>query len=240
MVARNRRWRLELRKLDGNVYLSHTSYFILDRPDVKIYPHLLACAHCDSVYRRRELAHGEVAHCARCTSVLVRGATPNPDRWLALTVTAAVAWLLVMTCPIVRVEIAGLHNEVYLWQALTSLDLGPMAGIMVIAGLVVVGIPAMQIGLMTWLLRFARRGLQAPGFARIIRLLVAIRPWSMVEVSMVGALVTIVKLSAYLTIELLPGMWALAALMLLLTLICRRDPRLLWHLDLAPDPCRES
>lgn len=204
---------------------------------MKTYPHLFACAHCDSVYRRRELAHGEVAHCARCESLLIRGAPPNPDRWLALCVAAAVAWLIAMICPVVRVEIAGLHNEINVWQAVLALDLGPMAVIMVVAGLAVVGIPALQIGLLIWLLMHARQGLRAPGFARAIKLLAVMRPWSMVEVAMVGALVTMVKLSAYLSIETMPGMWGMLALMCLLTLIVRRDPRWLWALDLQAPAC---
>lgn len=39
---------------------------------MNVYPHLVACEHCDSVYQRCALAAGEVARCRRCEAVLQR------------------------------------------------------------------------------------------------------------------------------------------------------------------------
>ena len=52
---------------------------------------LLICEHCDTVYRRRPLARGEVACCERCNFVLERHPRLGPDQLLALTATAMLA-----------------------------------------------------------------------------------------------------------------------------------------------------
>ena len=54
------------------------------RPDegtrMKTFSQLIVCEHCDSVYRRRALAPGEVARCARCAMPLYRASRLDADR----------------------------------------------------------------------------------------------------------------------------------------------------------------
>jgi paraquat-inducible protein A len=57
---------------------------------MKTFPDLTVCEHCDSVYRRRPLAPGETARCARCAAPLYRASRLDVDRWLALA--AAGLW----------------------------------------------------------------------------------------------------------------------------------------------------
>jgi paraquat-inducible protein A len=52
----------------------------------------------------------------------------------------------------------------------------------------------------------------------------------MVEVGLLGILVAAIKLSNSLEVVPVAGLWATAALMVLLTLIARRDLHRLWEL----------
>lgn len=197
---------------------------------MKIFPNLVVCEHCDCVYRRHALAPDEVARCERCEAVLYRASRLDVDRWLALTVAAAIVFAIANVCPVIRISMQGLHNEATLWQSAAALAHGPAAPIALPAALAIIVVPFLQIGLLAWILVHARIGRRAPGFARAMRMLVAIRPWSMVEVGLLGILVAVIKLSGFVQVAPGAGIWATAGLMVFLTLIANRDIAGLWEM----------
>lgn len=197
---------------------------------MKIFPGLVVCEHCDSVYHRRTLGSGERAHCERCAAVLYRASQLDIDRWLALTVAAAIVFVIANVCPVIRISLQGLHNESTLWQAAAALAHGAAAPIALPTALSVIIVPFLQIALLGWVLIHARRGRRAPGFAQAMRMLVALRPWSMIEVCLLGILVAVIKLSSMVQVAPGAGIWATAVLMVLITLIASRDLHGLWEL----------
>jgi paraquat-inducible protein A len=194
------------------------------------FPHLHICEHCASVYQRHALAPGETACCRRCGAVLYRAGRLDLDRWLALTVTAAILFAIADVCPLIRIGTQGLHSEATLWQSAAALAQGPAAPIALPAALAIVVLPAVQIGLLIWLLVHARLGRRAPGFAWAMRALAAIRPWSMVEVGLLGILVAVIKLAGFVEVAPGAGIWAMAALVACLALIVGHDIDRLWEL----------
>jgi paraquat-inducible protein A len=197
---------------------------------VRTFPEWVVCEHCDSVYRRVALTNGQVARCERCRALLYRASRLDTERWLALTIAAAIMFVIANVCPVVRISLQGLHNEVTLWQSAAALAHGPAAPIAVPAALSIIVVPFLQIALLGWILVFARHNRCAPGFAPAMRMLVALRPWSMVEVCMLGILVAIIKLSSFLEVAPGPGIWAMAVLMVLITIIANRDVHWLWDM----------
>ncbi len=196
---------------------------------MRTFPDLIACEHCDHVYRRVALARGEVAHCEMCGAVLYRAERLGIEQMLALTVAAAIVFVLANVYPVIRISMSGLHNEATLWQSVAALAQGGAAPIAVPTALVVIAVPFLQIVLLGWVLAFARVGRRAPAFALAMRVLHGLRPWSMVEVCLLGALVAIVKLSGYLVVMPGIGIWAMAALAVLIPLIASRDTHWLWQ-----------
>jgi paraquat-inducible protein A len=63
-----------------------------------------------------------------------------------------------------------------------------------------------------------------------MKLLHRMRPWSMTEVFLLGALVAIVKLSNWVPITAGAGIWAIAALTIVLALLGRCDPETWWSI----------
>lgn len=196
--------------------------------NMNVYPHLVACEHCDSVYQRCRLAAGEVARCRRCEAVLERANPLDADRWLALTLTTAVVFLIANICPVVRINLNGMHREATLWEFAWALAQGSVAPLAMVTALVIILVPLAQISLLSWVLIPARAGHRAPGFAGALRMLALLKPWSMVEVGILGILVAIIKLISLVEVTLGAGVWATAALMILLTLIAHRDFSSLW------------
>ncbi|MGH8347186.1 MAG: paraquat-inducible protein A, partial [Pseudomonas sp.] len=73
-------------------------------------------------------------------------------------------------------------------------------------------------------------GQRSPGFKLCMRWLETLRPWSMLEVCLLGAMVEVIKLSGLL--DVLPGigLFALAVLSLMMIRIAGRDIRELWDI----------
>lgn len=86
----------------------------------------------------------------------------------------------------------------------------------------------MQICLLCWLLGFATAGRAAPGFRTCMRALEHLRPWSMLEVCLLGILVAIIKLAGMLDVHPGFGLWALGMVTVLLILISGKGIRRLW------------
>jgi paraquat-inducible protein A len=196
---------------------------------MRTFPELIVCEHCASVHRRRALAPGETARCARCAATLHGAQGIDVDHRLALTLAAAILFVIANVCPVIRVSLQGLHHEATLWESAAALAQGPLILIAIPFALAVIAVPCAQIALLAWVLAHARAGRRAPGFAPAMRALAALRPWSMVEVCLLGILVSVVKLSSFLQVFPGPGLWAMAGLMLLLPLIASRDIHQLWE-----------
>ena len=188
----------------------------------------MVCEHCDSVYKRGTSGLGEEGRCAVCDAVLYRGGPPHLDRWLALAIAAAICFVIANTSPVLRLSLEQLHNDTTLWQAALALAAGPGGPIAAPLALFIIIVPGVQIGLLCWVLWYAYRGRRAPGFTEIMRLLVALRPWGMVEVGLLGILVTAIKLSSYMQVVPGYGLWAMGASLILYTLLAQRDVRSLW------------
>jgi paraquat-inducible protein A len=207
---------------------------------MRTFPNLVICEHCDSVYTRRILAPRETAYCNCCGATLYRAGLLNVDRRLALTVAAAIVFAIANACPVLRIGMQGLHSEATLWQAAAALAHGPTAPIALPAALALIVAPGLQICLLGWILVHARARRPAPGAASALRMLAALRPWSMVEVGLLALLVAVVKLAGFVDVAPGPGIWATAALVALLPLVAAHDAGRLWDVAGRAMPAREE
>jgi paraquat-inducible protein A len=176
-----------------------------------------------------------VASCTNCESVIYQAQDLNVRQRLALTVTAAIAFLIANICPVITINLHGLESHTTMWQAALALAQGDAAPIAVPTAAVAVLVPMLQIVILIWVLAFARNGERAPGFAPAMKMLNVLRPWSMIEVCMLGILVAVIKLSSLVQVYPGAGVWATAGLMVLMTLIAGRDVSQLWTLT-QPQP----
>lgn len=193
------------------------------------------CEHCDSLYEALPLSKGESAHCLRCAAVLGRSHRLSIEQLLALSIAAFVMFVFANVFPVISISMQGLHNEVTLWGSVQALAQGQITLIALVAGLAIILAPALQIALLFWVLFHAHRNEIAPGFKMCMRTLEHLRPWSMLEVCLLGILVAIVKLAGMLDVHAGVGLWAMAMLMVLIVLIAGKDIRRLWD-ELGVEP----
>ncbi|WP_044618023.1 paraquat-inducible protein A [Gynuella sunshinyii] len=198
---------------------------------MRTYPHLTICEYCDRVYSRRILKSGEIARCYVCDAVLYRSERLDLMQWLALVIATLFVFLMANFFPVIRISFQGLQNEITLWQSVAVFMRTDVALIAVPILLVVIVIPAIQISLLLWLLAFSVLNRQAPFWRMLIKLLIALKPWSMIDVCMLGILVAVVKLSGYLDVAAGMGLWATAVLTWMMTLITNKSFEPIWLLQ---------
>ena len=189
---------------------------------------LLICEHCDTVHRRRTLAKGEVAECACCGAVLERCRGMRTDTMLALVLTALVVFVQATLWPIVTLGLNGQHVAATLWDVIRMMWLDHSQVVAVLAAATLYVFPLAKILTLGWLLIYARSGRRAPGFRRLMVALHHLGPWTMSEVFVLGALVSIVKAHLYFDVLPDPGIYAYGALMLLITVFAGIDLTRLW------------
>lgn len=188
---------------------------------------LIACHDCDLVQHEVPLAPGTVAKCARCGAVLYRSSRFGRTHTLALSVTAAILFVIANIYPIIGIESQGNRHESTLFGAVQTLwqdDVGLVAGLVFVTILL---IPALELSLLIWL--HLTTSLTSGLAPHALRLVVAMQPWRMVEVFMLGLLVSVVKLSHLA--HIVPGvaLWSFAALLPLFALLNSTfNPRALW------------
>lgn len=177
---------------------------------------LIACHECDLIQREIQLPPGRTARCARCGAPLYRTPNRSIDHTLALTLTAAIVFILANAYPIIGLQIQTTRNDTSLISAVHTLW---SQGMWIVALLVLFTtflVPLFQLGVMVHILLALKRGQKPVGFNPIMRLLQHFNPWGMVEVFIIGVIVALVKLTHYGS--LIPGiaLWSLGILTLLL------------------------
>ncbi|MGK5022180.1 paraquat-inducible protein A [Janthinobacterium sp. LB2P10] len=202
---------------------------------------LISCHDCGVLYRKRPLRPREKARCSRCRSVLYRaasgrGASAGLDKVLALTLAAALAFLIAQFFPIVELDVNGLTSSATLLGSIRVLWYEQMQVVASMVFLSTIVFPAVELASLLYVALGLRSGVKVPGFNRVLRAVQIAREWGMTEVLMIGILITVVKMSSLATVLPQPGLFAFGALTLLLAIVVSFDPKALWNLgdDLTP------
>ena len=177
---------------------------------------LIACHDCDLLQREIPLNPGCAASCSRCGAVLYRNATDSIDRTLAYTLAAAVVFLVANSFPIFAIEVQGSVTGINLLGAVTSLRDQEMQTISFVVLVTTILVPALELATMTYLLLPLKFLRLPPGYTILLRLMRLVEPWGMIEVFMLGVLVSLVKLTS--TFKVIPGvaLWSFGLLTLLI------------------------
>lgn len=175
-------------------------------------PALIACLHCDLVQRLPALATGEAARCPRCAKLLWRHGADVLNRTLALTVAAAMLYLIANFAPMLGLEAVGRTAQTTVLGGAQQLWRDGRETVSVLVLFTVVIAPALQIGFLIAIIVGAQRPRPPHWIAILLRFHPATQIWSMIEVMLIGVLVALVKIAELATV--VPGLalYALAGL----------------------------
>jgi paraquat-inducible protein A len=188
-----------------------------------------ACPDCDLLQRIPTLPPGEAACCPRCGRKLATCKPGSLNRTTALAASAAIAFLLANLEPLMGLSAAGREASTTIaggaWQMWLQ---GEKVAALLIA-LIAVIVPALEIGLLLTILVCVRRPPAPNWVAALLRWAEIATAWSMVEVMMLGILVSLVKIAALARVVPGIGIFAAGGLILLLAAMSSSyDPREAW------------
>ena len=175
--------------------------------------HLIACHECDLLHQLGEIPSGGAARCSRCGAILDRPKADSINRTLALTLTGLVLFVIANTHPFLGFQIGEQIRETTLATGIVELYHQEMSIIATLVLINVVIVPAIHLLCMLYILLPLYRDRVPRYLANVFRLVAFLKPWGMVEVFMMGILVSAVKLLKMATI--IPGV-ALFAFMALI------------------------
>ena len=189
----------------------------------------IACHECDLLHQRRSLPPGGTARCTRCGAVLYRRKRNSLNRVLALTVAGLILFIVANAYPFLTFRLEAQIQETTLISGVLELYSQGMWIVAVVVFVTSILMPLLElVGMMYILLplKFNLRPWKLPIFFRLIR---RFKPWGMMEVFMLGILVSFVKLAKMAS--LIPGIALYAFLILIFVLAASAaslDPHIVW------------
>ena len=184
----------------------------VDLPSLNAGDNLVACHECDLVQRLHYPPRSRVVRCARCGGVLLRHDPNEISRTLALALASMIMFIVANAFPIVAIDMQGNTTASSLASAVRHLWLDRMYLVAILVAVTTIVAPAGILGMLVYVLGAVRLGLRPPAAPQVLRWLHLSRPWGMIEVFLLGVLVSVVKLTHYASV--MPGLslWALLLL----------------------------
>ena len=175
---------------------------------------VIACHACATIQIIPPMTAGSKAQCATCGRLLHRRVWNSVERALALYIAALVLFVVANLFPIMTLAVEGRTQATTILSGAEALGVTqdwPVAIVVLLAGTL---LPLLKILGNLYVLIPVYRGRRPLFTARVFRFVQAIRPWSMMEIYLLGLIVAYVKLSDLATIELDIAMVAFVALIL--------------------------
>lgn len=192
---------------------------------------IIACHECDLLNTITDVPIGATARCARCGATLYNRKKNSIERSLAFTIAGLVLFVMANAYPILMMKSEGLLLKTTLLESILELYVEGMWGVAALVLITCVLAPLIQIFGLLYVLFPLQMRLTAWRAPLIFRYLRKLQPWGMMEVFMLGILVSMVKLADMATV--IPGfsLYAFAALVFVLAAaVSSLDPHLIWEI----------
>jgi len=191
---------------------------------------MIACHECDLLYHLKPMPEGSKAVCPRCGALLYFHKKNSLDRTLSLVIAGLILFFLSNIFPLLEMKSQGLMMKTTLIQGVRALYNQDMPGLSALVFLTCIWIPFVQLSGLFYVLLPLKYNRLAPKTAVVFRLIRKLQPWSMMEVFMLGILVSIIKLAKMGSI--IPGLslYSFGALIIVLAWAAASlDPHIIWE-----------
>lgn len=190
----------------------------------------VACPDCDLLQRLPTLPPGGKGRCPRCGYTLAARPTHSLELPLALTVTAAIVFVIANTAPLMGLSAVGRHASTTIIGGAYQMWVDGQAITATIVAFCAVIAPAGYLLFMLTVLLAAGRFPVPAWVGEMLRWAQHLQVWSMLEVMMLGILVALIKIAELATVNAGVGMYAVGALMMLFpAIMVTFDPREIWQ-----------
>ncbi len=190
----------------------------------------LACPDCDALFDVPVVHEGDQVRCPQCGATLFHARENSVHRAAALAVAALFLFLVANAFPFMTLRAGFRESQMLFSQSVSGLEADGSPYLGVIVGVFTLGAPTLIIGGLLYLLLPLMAGRRLPGAIPLCRWVYRARRWNMVEVFLLGALVSLLKLGKLATLTLGISFWAFVGLIVCLTAaLSSIDYRELWN-----------
>ena len=197
---------------------------------MRIISQQIACTECGKLHQYQSISVGKTACCVRCGAVLYRQRSRMEEISLALTISGLLLYILSNIFPLLGLRAQNVEYELHLLGASLAFWEQDYQIIAVLVVLNIIVFPLLELfSLLVVLLtiRFAWKPRVAIVLYRWMR---ELKPWGMLEVFMLGILVSVVKLGSMATLIIGPAFWSFVGLVVVMAAATATlDPFTIWQ-----------
>ncbi len=192
--------------------------------------HFIACHECDLIHELPDVPAGGVARCVRCDSTLYRPRKDSLNRTLALAMAGSILFVIANTFPFIAFKIGAQVRETSLATGIFELYSQHMGLIASLVLITVVIVPAINLCCLLYIILPLQLNRVPKFMVPVFRLYLMLKPWGMMEIFMLGIIVSGFKLIKMAS--LIPGLSLFAffgLIFVLTTIIVTLDEHLIWE-----------
>ncbi len=156
----------------------------------------ISCSDCDQIHIKSPIPEGSQIKCTRCGATLYRNPADSLNRTLALALTGLILFFFSNLYPFLALTIQGQEQQTVLLTGIIELYNQGLGWLAVLVFLTIILLPLMELIGLIYLLIPLRMNIIPPQLPVVIRMIHRIHHWSMVDVFMLGILVSMVKLAS--------------------------------------------
>jgi paraquat-inducible protein A len=164
----------------------------IDKLDLE---NIMACPDCDLLLQQVGVARGQKAVCPRCWHMLYSSKKDSVDKTLALSLSGLILYLPANFMPLMTLDTLGLEKSASIYDGVTSLYQHNYFFVAVMVVLTSLVFPLIKLSLLFVVSLALKLQFFPRGLAQFMRYYHHLDEWGMLEVYMVGILVTIVKMN---------------------------------------------
>ncbi len=186
---------------------------------------MIACHECDLLMPYPNVVEGEQAICPRCGFILTTQHKNAINRIMAFSVSGLIFLLLSSLYPFLSFSVRGQDRVVSLFQSIDILIIEQQLMLAMLILIAIIIIPAAFLsGVLYVFVGLSYFG-QLPRYGRsVLRFVLTMVQWSMVEIFLIGTMVSLVKISSLADIGLGLSFWSYIMFTVFMTLV-------LMHID---------
>lgn len=176
-----------------------------------------ACEECDLLIVVPVIQEGERAQCPRCGHTLSERPRQGFERALSFAVAGCIFFAISLAFPFLTLSNGGIENVMTLLEAAVAIYREQDPGLAIIVFVCIIALPMALLVAIIALVTPLILERPVPWLPQVGKLMFKLNDWAMVEVFVVGTIVSLVKIAKLATVILGLSFWAYVAFAICLT-----------------------
>ncbi len=194
--------------------------------------HYICCHECDEVVKISKSDKKGIYKCPNCHHTLLKHRPDMVEKVYILSLTSLILFIISISFPFLSFNVFGNKTEINLFTSLYYLYLNKNFILSIAILFTTILIPLLRILINIFIFAPIYHKNRAPFYAvTLLKLQHSIEPWGMLDVFLIGILVTTIKLTKMGTIVPGVAVWSFGALVILMTYIQTiYDSHIVWEM----------